>query len=1574
EAQAARSPEVIALICDGHTLTYQQLNAKANQLAYFLQHQGIPNEAPVALCFHRSPDMLIAIWGVLKAGGAYVPIDPSHPKERISHVLQDTQARWVLTQSHLTDRLTGEAVVLALDALNLASLPNHNLSGSPTLQQLAYCLYTSGSTGLPKGVEIEHRSLANYVQWAQQQYTHGEALAFPLFSPLTFDLTVTSIYVPLLSGGQVVIYPEDEAAIDLSLQRIFQDNAVDVIKLTPSHLALVQGMALGSRVKVLILGGEDLKTSLASEICSRSKVETGAEIALFNEYGPTEATVGCMIQQFDSALNVLNSPTSVPIGHPAAGASIYLLDESLKATPEGETGEIFIGGPGLARGYLNRPELTVARFIWREGERLYRTGDLGRWGENDELMYLGRCDRQIKLNGIRIEPGEIEAALGAHPQVKACVVTAVRQTDVQQVEQREQASSNQLVAYYVSRGEHPVTAAALRDFLAQHLPSNIRPTHFVLLKQIPLTPNGKVDLEALPAPQIGHQADQERFVAPQTPLEKTLAQIWQQVLSVDFLGVNDNFFDLGGDSIKAIQIAARISESGLAISPNQIFQHATVSELAAVVIPKAANTVLGDDLPSASLLASALAKLTEKQRNQLSILLNSVPSAAGENPWHNVIDIYPLTPVQSGMLFYTLADREAGVYLNQFICTLSGDVQPERLRQAWQQTVVSQPVLRTAVLWDGLDEPLQVVRDQVLLPWQQIDWRSLTAAEQKTRLAEFLQSDRAQGFDLTQAPAFRLALIWLSENTYCFICSSHHLLYDGWSLQLIWQDMLADYAALSEDASGSVRPFHDYVTWQQHQDLSAAEAFWRDQLQSLSEPTPLPAARSGDIVANQPYQQQSKQINAERLEQLTTLARQSRLTMNTLVQGAWALLLSHYSDFGRSAPTDCTQVIYGSVFSGRPADFRDIEKMVGLFINTLPVSVSIDSQQSLIPWLQARQQQLLNIREYEATPITAIQRWSNLPQGSPLFESIVAFENLTATSVPETGFDVSNVQYVEQSNYPLALLVFPNEGLNRGLFSGKEGCLDLRLLYDPGRFEAAAISRLLDHLEQLLVSFVTQPQCRLGDLPRLTPADQSFFNESPTGYPYGLCIHQLIEAQAAQSPQATAITFAGHSLTYTQLNQQANQLAHCLRSHGVTPGKRIALCLHRSLVMVVGILAILKAGAAYVPLDPTYPQSRLDYCLQDINPHLIVTQQSVLLSGQSVPFLYLDKETFKSYPTTNPENLTQPQDPAYIIYTSGSTGHPKGVVVSHRNLVHSTTARFQVYAQPVKRFLLLSSIAFDSSIAGLFWTLCQGGTLVLSPRYIEQDLQQLAGLIDHHQITHTLCVPTLYDLLLNSADLSHLTTLQTVIVAGEACSRRLAQQHYRKLPTTDLYNEYGPTEGSVWCSAYRVPAALPPGPISIGKPIPNTQIHLLNRMLQPVPIGAVGEIYISGDGVTQGYLNQPEKTADAYVKASCLTGSSRSYRTGDLGRYRSDGNLEWLGRCDRQVKIRGYRIELSEIEDALRAQESVQEAIVVAQSQPTFKNNTESIEELVAALKNLSPDQAEALLMSVETVATQEAH
>lgn len=942
----------------------------------------------------------------------------------------------------------------------------------------------------------------------------------------------------------------------------------------------------------------------------------------------------------------------------------------------------------------------------------------------------------------------------------------------------------------------------------------------------------------------------------------------------------------------------------------------------------------------------------------------------------NVADIYPLTPVQSGMLFHTLTQERAGVYVNQFTCTLTGDVQPEWLQQAWQQTVELHPALRTAVLWEGLDEPLQVVREQVTLPWQQIDWQGLSAAEQETRLAEFLQRDRTQGFDLSQAPALRLTLIRLSESTYQLIYSNHHLLYDGWSLVLIWHDMLTHYAAISQGESLKLsppRPFRDYVAWQQYQDFTAAETFWRAQLQGVVELTPLPAACSGHVTESKPYRQQSRQISADLLSQLSRLARQHRLTMNTLIQGAWALLLSHYSD-GDASAQNPDQVIYGSVVSGRPTALKGIETMVGLFINTLPVSARIDPQQFFIPWLQALQQQLLDLRQYEATPLTEIQRWSELPQGSSLFESIVAFENLSAVPAPALSFDVSDVQYSEQSNYPLALLVFPNEGSNQGLFSGKDGSLDLRLLYDTGRFEAETISRLLAHLEQLLISF-TQAQVRLADLPRLTFADQQFTTQTQADYPRDRCIHQLIESQANQTPEATAVTFEDSSITYAELNQRANQLAHCLRSRGVIPGKRVALCLHRSVEIAIGILAILKAGAAYVPLDPTYPEARLAYCLQDSDPQILITQRSIALPNPSITRLYIDEETLQSQATTNLANLAQSNDLAYIIYTSGSTGLPKGVMVSHQNLTHSTTARFQVYSQPVGRFLLLSSVAFDSSVAGIFWTLCQGGTLVLSPRRIEQDLQQLAELIAHQQITHTLCVPTLYSLLLNSADEQQLATLQTVIVAGEACSRTLAQQHHFKLPTTDLYNEYGPTEVSVWCTAYQIPSALPSGPIAIGKPIPNIQIHLLNPSLQPVPIGATGEVYISGDGVTQGYLNQSERTAAAFVSPShhSAEGSQNLptllYKTGDLGRYRTDGNLEWLGRCDHQVKIRGYRIELGEIEEAIKAQGGIQEAVVVARSQPAPAARSarlETLDSLFAALSALPAEQSNALLATVE--------
>ncbi|MEL6764521.1 MAG: condensation domain-containing protein, partial [Cyanobacteria bacterium J06607_6] len=733
----------------------------------------------------------------------------------------------------------------------------------------------------------------------------------------------------------------------------------------------------------------------------------------------------------------------------------------------------------------------------------------------------------------------------------------------------------------------------------------------------------------------------------------------------------------------------------------------------------------------------------------------------------NVADIYPLSPVQLGMLFHTLANSQAGVYVNQYTCQLHGSVQPDLLRQAWQQTLVRHPVLRTAFLWEELDEPLQIVRQEVDLPWQELDWRGLSETKQAAKLEEFLQRDRTQVFDLAQAPILRLTLIQLKDDTYQLIWSSHHLLFDGWSLPLIWQDMLTYYAARQQGNQpqlSPLRPYRDYIAWHQSQDFTAAEAFWRSQLQGFSEPTPLPAVRTGVGTSNSLYCQQTLTLHPSLTANLNTLARQHRLTLNTLIQGAWALLLSHYSSED--------EVTYGSVVSGRPAELSGVESMVGLFINTLPVRVAVEPNQSLIPWLQSRHQQLLDLRQYEAIPLTDIQRWSDIPAGSPLFESIVVFENYPTASAPDLGFATSDARYLEQSNYPLALLVVPGESL------------ELLLLFDPARFEAGAIARLLAHLELLLTAFVEQPQTTLADLPRLTPAEQEqLANWKRTDYPQDCTIHQLIEAQVQKTPDAEAVVFAGQTLTYADLNQQAEQLADTLRSHGVGRGDRVALCLTPSLDRIISIFAVLKAGAAYVPLDPAYPAARLNYCLRDTEPQMLLTQRSVELPDTDVRCLYLDvveealqgtQETRETRhvaslqgdgATPSPHHLITPSpsptaaDLAYIIYTSGSTGQPKGVMVSHRNLVHSTTARSalpsrresHVYPDLVGRFLLLSSIAFDSSVAGIFWTLCQGGTLVLPPERIEQDLQQLAKLIAQQQITHTLCVPTLYALLLDAA-------------------------------------------------------------------------------------------------------------------------------------------------------------------------------------------------------------------------------
>jgi amino acid adenylation domain-containing protein len=882
----------------------------------------------------------------------------------------------------------------------------------------------------------------------------------------------------------------------------------------------------------------------------------------------------------------------------------------------------------------------------------------------------------------------------------------------------------------------------------------------------------------------------------------------------------------------------------------------------------------------------------------------------------NVEDFYPLSPMQEGMLFHTLYAPGSGIYVTQLSCQLLGPLDVATFERAWQQVVDRHTVLRTFFVWQDVPAPIQVVQREVKVHVEYDDWRDFPPDTHEARLAAFMRDDRERGFDLTCAPLMRLRLLHLSPETYQLVWSLHHVLLDGWCLALLLKEIFAFYEGREVSLPQPV-PYRNYIAWLRKKNLTDAEQFWRKTLAGFIAPTPLPLAE-GTVpqTASQleGYDELPYYLTAELTAALQSFAREHRLMLNTLLQGTWALLLSRCS--GEE------DVVFGAVVSGRPVDLPGVETMVGLFVNTLPVHVRVSAHAHPVAWLKALQAQQIEAREFEYSPLAQVHGWSEVPRSMPLFESVIALENYPIKSVGEkhnTALRVGTAHSVEKANFPLSIVIVPGTKLL------------LRVLFDTNRFDTATVKRLADHYARLLQSIVSNPEVRLGQLSLLSGAEQQVivkeWNETSLAYAPEACLHQLFEEQAAETPETVAVICGDEQVSYRELNERANQLAHYLSHLGVGPEVLVAIAIERSLEMVVGLLAVLKAGGAYVPLDPSYPVERLSYMLADSGCPVLLTQARLtgVLPVNEIQVVCVDRDraAIAAAATTNPLSGVEPGNLAYAIYTSGSTGKPKGALLTHRGLRNLAEAQVQRFAVKAgSRVLQFASLSFDASIFEITMALRAGATICVATGEAVLPGGALLRLLREQRIE----VVTLPPSVLASLAVEELPELTTIIVAGEACSGELVRRW--SAGGRRFFNAYGPTETTVWATTALCQAGEKKPPI--GYPIGNGSVYVLDAELEPVPVGVTGELHIGGLGVARGYLKRAELTAEKFIPDPYgAAAGARLYKTGDLARYRPDGQIEYIGRTDNQVKVRGFRIELGEIETVLSRHSAVQVALIV---------------------------------------------
>jgi amino acid adenylation domain-containing protein len=1473
-AQAAATPDAVALVHDGHGLTYRELDERANRLAHHLRALGVGPEVRVGICLPRTPGMVAALLAVLKAGGAYLPLDPEYPRERLGWMLEDAGARLVLTEGGLAARLPAGAEVVLLDELAdvLRDLPADDPGSGVLPDNLSHVVFTSGSTGRPKGVMIRHASVVVLMHWLRETVSDEERASALGATSISFDVSVAEIFGTLCWGGTLHLV---ENALSLAEMR---DAGIAAAGMVPTAAAeLLRAEAIPPGLRTLNLAGEALPGPLVQALYELGTVDT-----IRNLYGPTEDTT------FSTCARVPRGGGRVTLGRPVANTRAHVLDARLAPVPAGVPGELYLAGDGTARGYAGRPDLTAEKFLpdpfGPPGSRMYRVMDRVRWTADGELDYLGRTDAQVKVRGFRIEPGEIEGALLRYPGVRTAAVVV-----------REDApGERRLAAYVVGEAE----ADALREHLRRSLPEYMVPAAVVVLEALPLTPSGKLDRRALPAPEY---AAEERYVAPRTPVEEVLAGTWAEILRLERVGVKDSFFALGGHSLLAIRVVSRLREAlGVELPLRVLFEAPTVAELAG--------------------------RVEALRRAGLPVLPPVVP-VEREGP-------LPLSFAQERLWFLDRLEPGSAFYNIPAALRLSGALDRPAMERALGEIVRRHEALRT-VFTEAQGSPAQTVAPfgGWVLPVEDVS--HLGEAERDAEAARRAAADAARPFDLAAGPLFRAELLRLAEDDHVLLLCMHHAVGDAWSLEVLFRELSVLYGAFCEGGESPLPElpvqYADHAVWQrrvlQGEVLERQLAWWRERLAEAPPLLELPTDRPRPAL--QTYRGASERIDlpADLLERLQALGRSEGATLFMVLLGAFQVLLSKYAG--------SEDVVVGSPIAGRTRG--EVEGLIGLFLNTLVLRVELDGEPSFREALRRVREATLGAYEHQEVPferlVEELQPERSLSH-APLFQVMFVLQEPAGAGGGLPGLELRRVSAAGRtSKFDLTLALARHPG---GLAGSLEYASDL--------FDRDTARRMLAHFARVLEQVAADADAPVSRLELLDDAERHTvveeWNRTEAGYPAGLCVHDLFEAQAERTPDAVAVVSGEAELTYRELDRRADELARRLAALGVGPDERVALSLERGPGAMVALLAVLKAGGAYVPLDPSYPAERLAHMLEDAAPRVLLTDGAAgdRLAGFSGRVLVLDAEGGTADALSHSRTLAlshspSPDNLAYVVFTSGSTGRPKGVAMPHRPLVNLLAWQQRGWRAPAAAATLqFAPASFDVSFQEIFSCWAAGGRVVLIADELRYDPAGLLDTLERAGVERLFMPSVALQHLAETAEARGLvpSRLREVVTSGEQLRVTEPLRRWLGAVGAPLHNQYGPSETHVVTAMVLEgdPGGWPLLP-AIGAPIANTGCYVLDGALRPSPVGVPGELYLGGVCLARGYLGRPELTAERFLPDPFSAEGGRLYRTGDRARWLPTGVLEFLGRADEQVKLRGFRIEPGEVEAALEAGSRVREALVV---------------------------------------------